>query len=95
MARKKSRSRKAKASGGWSLSNNEYVGIVALVALFLIAAIIMKGPSLIQGGNDEVAAGQAAYVEAPESRSVDHPAPQYVPPEEGPVAVVTSYPAEE
>lgn len=94
MARKKSRSRKAKASGGWSLSNNEYVGIVALIALVLIAAIVMKGPGLIRGESEEVA-GQAIYIDAPADQSVDHIAPPYVPPEEGPRAIVKSSPAKE
>lgn len=76
MARKKSRPKKA-AKSGWSISNNEYIGIVALVALLLIAAIVLKGPGLFVDESEQVA-GQAIYGDVASS-GIDHPAPEYVP----------------
>lgn len=89
MARKKqskSASRRVRpvvSTSRWKLADNEYVGIVAILALFVIAAIVLKGPSLLQGGDDTVV-GQA-YIAAPEGSAddgVDHEPPIYVPVEQ-------------
>jgi len=92
MARKKSekKSRSSKRvqkraspmgpSAWWRLSDNEYTGIVAVVALFLIAAIVLKGPALLRG--DSAVVGQAYSAPVVETSGVDHVPPEYVPPED-------------
>ncbi len=64
------------------ISTNEYVGIVAVIALFLIAAIVLKGPALLGGdpdGNSD-AAGQAYSAPPVPAFGVDHAPPEYAPP---------------
>lgn len=80
-----SKKQSSRTSSGlrWSLSENEYLGVVALVALLLIAAIVLKGPSLIQVGK-EVVAGQA-FAKGVQGDTVpdndDHPPRAYVAPQ--------------